>query len=654
MRRLALLLIAPFFACDPTDPAIDPIPLSIDTRCEYLGDVHCMLPFPSDRWLAQDSGRATGYHLAYEEGAIPANKNGDAFPVEPYARLDGFSNVTPVLTSFGAEVDLSNFAAFNEWEESLSPMSPSVLLDLETGERVAHFAEIDVRANEGVDPALTLAPVLLYLRPAARLTEGHRYGVAFRDVHLIDGTEPVATPAFAALRDATVTDAVPLEGRRPGYESLFTALEAAGVARDSLIQAFWFVTASGDSVRSTLLAMRDDAMVQVPVGGGSCTVTEVVPDPQSEIAFRIDGTFQSPLYMDDERPPARAVRDAEGLPLFQGFVDIPFSVAIPHVVLAPGAEPGRLFGYGHGLMGQGSRDDGEINAGFVRDMQDRFHRVAASTEWQGMCAQDLVTVGTALSSMGDFDAVPERMMQGMINQIVMIRSLLGACRELPELMHEGHSVIGEGTADFIGISQGSINGLTFMALSPDVERAALLVGGINYSTMIPRSSNWPDYERIMDSFYDQRIDRELLMTVVEGLWEQSEPAGWVTHVIADPVPGTPTKKLLYQVARDDSQVPNIASDAAARTMGLPVLSTSIIHPWGLSVVEPGAENAMVYYDLGVPVQANTNAPPEFDNDAHGQQRGIDSAQRQIDAFLRDDGTIQNFCDGDCGADEPRY
>jgi hypothetical protein len=652
MRRLAILLL-PILGCE-IQPEPDPIHLAVDSRCEFLGNQHCMLPFPSDRWLAPDSSRTTGYRLSYEEAAIPLNKDGDPFRVEPYARFDGFSNVTPILTTWGAAVDLGNLAVINEWDESLAASSPTVLLDLETGERIPHFAEIDARANEGAIPGQAEAPVLLYLRPAFRLQDGHRYGVAFRDISLVDGTTPEPTAAFLALRDATITDSAELEARRPGYEQLFTALDTAGVERASLQQAFWFVTASGDAVRGTLLAMRDDAMEQVPVGGGTCAVTEVVANPDTEIAFRIDGTFQSPLYLDDDRPPARVVRDPSGVPVFQGWVDIPFSVTVPHAVLAPGAEPGRLFGYGHGLMGQGSGDDGEINARFVRAMQDRFHRVAASTEWQGMCGQDLVTVGTALSSMGEFDAIPERMMQGMVNQIVMMRSLMGACRDLPELQHEGHSVIAPGAADFIGISQGSINGLTFLTLSPDVERAALLVGGINYATMIPRSSNWPDYERIMDSFYDQRIDRELLLTIVEGLWEQSEPAGWAAHAITDPVPGTPEgKKLLYQVGKEDAQVPNISSDAAARTVGLPVLSTSAVHPWGLSVAEPGAVSAMVYYDLGAPPQPPTNAPG-MENHVHGDQRGLDAAQRQIDAFLRDGGTIQNFCDGDCGPDEPLY
>jgi hypothetical protein len=180
---------------------------------------------------------------------------------------------------------------------------------------------------------------------------GHRYAVAPRDVTVTDGSSPEPTVTFRALRDGTVTDPDALEARRDGYEAMFTKLAAAGVECGSIQQAFWFVTASGDAVRGTLLAMRDDALTQVPKGGGSCTVTDVVAHPGDHIAYRVDGTFQSPLYMDDDQPPARVVRDDVGMPVFQGFVDIPFSVTVAEGMVEPGAEPGRPFGYGHGLMG---------------------------------------------------------------------------------------------------------------------------------------------------------------------------------------------------------------------------------------------------------------------------------------------------------------
>ena len=47
-----------------------------------------------------------------------------------------------------------------------------------------------------------------------------------------------------------------LETRRAGFETLFDALEEAGIVGDSLQQAWWFHTASDESTRATLKTMR--------------------------------------------------------------------------------------------------------------------------------------------------------------------------------------------------------------------------------------------------------------------------------------------------------------------------------------------------------------------------------------------------------------
>lgn len=652
MRR-ALPLLFVLSACPVDDLAPDPIHLGgLADGCEFLGSVHCLLPWPTDRWLAPDASRETGFHLAYESAAVPPSDRSEAFPFDPtpYTRFDGYSGASQILTSFGtAAVDMAGLPGFEDYERSLAADSPTVLLDLETGERVPHFVEVDARAHEEPDDAGL--PTLLYLRPAYRLESAHRYAVAYRDLVLVDGTVPVATAGFAALRDGVVTDHGGVEARRASYDAMFAALETAGVPRAELQQAFWFKTASNTSTQGTLLSMRDDALTRVPVGGGDCSVEELVPNPGEGLAFRLDGTFKSPRYVDGERAPARVVRDGAGAPQFQDWQDIEFSLVAPQSAFEEGADPARLFAYGHGLMGSGAGGDGEINAGFVDRMVRRFHRVAIATDWQGMAQEDILAVGNALSDMNGFDAVPERMMQGMINQIVMIRSFLGACRELPELQHEGHSIVGGEAADFIGISQGGINGGTLISLSPDVERAALLVGAMNYAVMIPRSTNWPSYEAIFGSWYARRIDREILLALIGSLWEQAEPAGWLHRTLRDPVPGAEGHRVLYQVARYDDQVPNMASNIAVRTLGLPILTPSPVEPWGVETTAGPAESALVYYDVGAPPVSTSNIPADPPNDAHGQQRGIDAAQRQIDAFLREDGMIQNFCDGDCGPDE---
>src|SRR5205809_49512 len=80
---------------------------------------------------------------------------------------------------------------------SLDPPSPTVVIDLDTGERVPHFAEPDLEAY--VDSEPTPSDVALIIRPLVRLTPGKRYAVAItKALKAADGSELPRTAAFQA------------------------------------------------------------------------------------------------------------------------------------------------------------------------------------------------------------------------------------------------------------------------------------------------------------------------------------------------------------------------------------------------------------------------------------------------------------------------
>ena len=626
----------------------DPIIVDIDAWCEGTTPLHCMLPWPSDRWLVDDASTDTGKRLNLSSEAIPRNTDEADFDVSAYNIYDGFSPATAILTAFPTDVDLTNtpdLAVEGSYDLSLAEQSPTVLIDLDSGERIAHMVEIDLRAHEDDVPGLAQSLALFYIRPAKRLREAHRYGIALRNIKLIDGSDAVATGAFAALRDDTPTTSASLEGRRQQYEELFSALQETGIARESLVQAWSFTTASSRSIRSDLMTMRDDALTRVPVGGGTCTVEEVQEDDNDERRFRrVDGTFSVPLYMDQDAPGARIVRGDDGLPYFQGWIEVPFTLTIPRVLSEVGSVPGRLLGYGHGLMGSGS---GEGGGSYVQKVAQEFGYVVVSTDWQGMSHNDVVTVGIALSNVSTFPKVGDRLKQGVINHLVMMRSFKGACSELPELQVNGQSVIDDGDPYWMGISQGGIMGPSVLALSPDIPKGAFLVGGISYPLMIGRSVDFYEYEVIYRTWYPERVDREILMNMMSSLWDGAEAATWVPHLVSDPLPGVAAKQILYQVARLDSQVPNIASELAARTMGIPQLSPAAQSLWGIPDEQGPLSSALVYFDFDVEPLPLGNQAPEDDNGTHGDQRYTDGSRLQIDAFFREGGMIEHFCDGPC-------
>jgi hypothetical protein len=626
----------------PTEPAPDPIPLDVPAHTEGTSLVHPMLPWPSDRWLVDDSTTATGKRLAYDPIALPSNREGSDFDVVPYARLDGFPPSAQPLTAFSDDVDISVLPGEGEYGDSLLPDSKLVMIEVATGTRVPVFLEPDMRARED-DPN---GKILLYVHPAARLKEATEYGVALRGLQKVSGGDAEVNAAFAALRDAVVTDNALIEGQRPRYERLFAALAGADVPRAELTQAWSFTTASGDAIGRDILAMRDDAMARVGVGAGECEVEDVdvfTVDEDSRIRYRISANMKVPRYMDGEYSPAQAVRDpATDLPVFQDWQWVPFTVMVPHSAYDA---PGKLVMYGHGLMG----DQGEVRGSFVKGMAQDNGWVFVAADLHGMSAFDIVTVGNSLANISDFYHVSERLMQGVINWLVLARAMTGACRELPGLADYAVPTtlpIADGPPYYIGISQGAIEGTVVSALSQDIERTALLVGGINYAVMIPRSSNFPTYEQIFRPWYDRRIDREILLNVIMSLWDKSEPNYFAAHLVSDPLPDTPTKQVLYQVAVNDTQVPNLSSAMAIRTMGLPLLHDAPLDLWGVDRAEDGASSASSWFDFGRPLGVEGNVPPPVDNDVHGDERFLGAAQAQIVEFFND-GTISSHCDGAC-------
>lgn len=632
------------------EPEPDPIHVVVEDHCEGTNPRNCILPWPSDRWLAADSSTETGFRLQYEAAAVPANKDGDLFDVEPYRVRDGFSPASTILTVFATDVDVTTpgLAVEGSWELSLADDSPTVIVDLATGERIPHFAEIDLRAHED-ETAGTLQPddALFYLRPAYRLEDDRSYGVALRNLRLIDGTTPEAYPAFAALRDGVITDAPTIEARREAHEAMFAVFEEAGIDRAGLQQAWRFHTSSASNVRGDLIAMRNDALERVPVGGGTCTIETIVEDTDDvdDRRFRrVDGTFSVPLYMDSEFTGSRVVRGADGRPEFQGWTEAPFTLLIPDSLAEGDADPGRLLAFGHGLMGSGN---GEGGGGFLQGFTHEYEMVSVATDWQGMSENDVTTVAIALSEVGSFPSTGERLMQGMINTLVMIRAFQGGCRTMDAFLVDGEPVIGDGEAYFLGISQGGIMGGTVMGLSPDVSKGALLVGGMNYPLLISRSYDFADYEVVYRVWYPDRIDREILMAMMISMWDFAEPNPWLPELLGEPPPGGEPRQILYQIARDDSQVPNVASDQAVRTMGIPMLSPVTVDVWGIPVEAGPVPSAYVYYDMQREPLPGGNVAPEVDNDGHGDQRYLPAAREQMNRFFQPDGMVEDFCGGPC-------
>lgn len=674
---------------DSASTAITIETVSIDNpdECEILNAVTCLLPYPSSRFL-QPADTPTGFRVRFPLSGMPTQR-GRPFPVEPFFALDGFSPTVPIVMYFHGGVSPERSNASRLLEEtrthdlrSLDPDSPSVLIDADTGERVLHFLQHDVRARRDGTPDRET----LFLHPARSLTPGHRYIVAMRDLVDHGGRPVLAEPTFAALRDGRPSVIPALEARRPQMEALFAELEKHGVERGALLLAWDFKVASDQNLTAAMLRMRDEAFAWLESAAGEKTfnVDRVAESdcgqPGTRVWRRVEGTFLSPLYLQDDpllRPTSAATfnLDAAGNPLANGFTSPPFTIAIPCTVLEEGGPQVHPIVLGHGLFGDGR--------GFVRELAGTteiaaFDYIAGATDWTGLASLDagggdnIVNsfVGrVALDQPRNFPALPDRTRQGQLNTLVLARMMKsGAFNADPAFQRlDGSGVFPGPEVEqfYFGASLGGIMGLMFAALSPDVTRVHVDVPGINFAFLLPRSVAFLPFEAAIQlTGVTDKIQQALLLVLTHELWVRGEAAGYATHITQDPLPGTNAKRVLMAAALHDQLVSNQATEIAARTLGLPSLIGSILP--GLPLIpdlEGPLPSALVFYDAGAFDPSNpahrpfipplANVQPVINRcDPHGRQAFTPAAIDQLFEFLRPDGQVVNFCNGLCDAGEP--
>ncbi|HZJ67945.1 MAG TPA: hypothetical protein VFD36_30785, partial [Kofleriaceae bacterium] len=229
--------------------------LPIEPQCNPLGTGHCMTPWPSSVFAIDDPSSATGRRLAIPEGTLPATVDGLATDPAGWNVADGFSPSAPMVMSWKGGVSPDGLPPHDNFDLSLAADSPTVILDMTSGTRVAHFAEVDSYADAQPDSQALL------LRPAARLLGGHRYAVAITDrVRARDGSALATPPGFAALRDQKNTDHALLEAMRPRFGEVLDALDAAGFPASDLVVAWDFTVASDELIHRDMIAARDRAV----------------------------------------------------------------------------------------------------------------------------------------------------------------------------------------------------------------------------------------------------------------------------------------------------------------------------------------------------------------------------------------------------------
>ncbi|CAB4339579.1 unannotated protein [freshwater metagenome] len=639
------------------------------STCDPLDKRDCLLPWPSNHFTVKDSHTATGLRLDLSAPLMPKNTVGvPAFPAD-INHSDGFGPGSGMLTyvegldlvKTGA-VPITNIGAYT------AKNAPIIVIDALTGKRQMIWAELDSNPD---NEARTSG--LLMIHPAVNLREGRRYIVALRNLKNAAGATIPAGAAFKSLRDGKASGAV--ASRAKDYKSIFASLKKAGVDRKSLYLAWDFTVASEANLTERSLAMRDEAfaalgdktMADQKVQGSAPkftidSTTDYTATENANTARRVEGTLTVPCYLNSANCApggsftyrAQKGKRTAWIPKQNGTMTAKFYCAVPRAALTT---PGRPVVYGHGLLGNPRESFGESN----QLISQTYDIVFCATREIGMADEDVLNAITLLGDMSKFASFPDRLQQGMLNGLMLGRAMLhkqGFAANPAFQNAAGQSMINTAKVFYNGNSQGGIQGPAITALAPDFTRAVFGVPGINYSLLLPRSVDFDEYELIFKPAYPSRLTRQVILNVVQNLWDRGEGNGYALHTTDDPLPNTPKHQVLLEAVIGDHQVAQVGAQNLARTVGAigrrPGADANRTYDkvqlYGIRSGGPASASHYVLFDSG-PIRTvdgrviGTNVPPIGDIAPHlGQDpHGLFDIKRGEQASAFFNGTFLDVC-----------
>ena len=637
----------PEFEQEQQRPDAELIDIPGSELCDDTNTHHCMLPFPSGAFLAEDSSEITGFRLTIDGKAIPDTSSAESGNMVILDRLDGFSPSTQIFTTFESTPDIVGMATQFNISTSVEEGHSSILLNMDTGEKVHHWIELDARVQDG-------EPRILFLRTIEGLDHNTPYAVAFRDLVDEEGVKIPPSDGFRALRDTINTSSDGIEGQRSDYEILFGKLDDSGFKRSELQSAWWFHTASTESILRDLLIMREDAEVRLGESGIGCSITEIQEDyAQDGTSLRlIRGTVTTPHYMETQYSRSPLMRDSNGNPEFVQNREIDFTMLIPKS-LAEINESGPLTVFGHGLFGDG--DSYAINS---RELANEYKTVVIATDFKGWSSDgDYDALTFALLDIKEFQYQQERQMQAVINHISMVRTITGICSDIAEFKHNGTNMIDTETVNYIGISLGGLRGPSLLAMVPELEWGVLWVGGTSFTHQVERSTHYgseenpSEFHQLLssDMSLPSRIDRAIAIALLQSIWDSTDGETFLPFRETGFDDVLKPFDMFYLTSMMDAQVTTLSADRAVRTGNVPVVNGSAYHPFGVQVVDgPINGSSAAYFDGNFPPlpTGNTNGPMWHHSLAHNLVLEVPEARMMAYGYLLT-GILVDYCDPEC-------
>lgn len=607
--------------------------------CDDIDPAACLLPWPNDRFTRADAATATGRRVDLPVDGMPANAGGTPIDPTEWNRNDGFAPASALITVIpDLDVEASGLPPVTDIGASLADDSPLVLVDADTGERVAAWAELDANAEDEAKQALLI-------QPATALIEGHRHVVGLRDLERTDGAAVEPSEGFAAQLAAPDAEA----------RAAFSDLQEAGVATDDLDVAWAFTVGSGDDISGRLRSMWTETLAEVGDGAPAFTVES---DEESGAARIIRGTFEMPKYLQGDGGPGSVLNnddDPDGIPTADGTMSADFVCVVPKDASAD--DPAGTVIYGHGLLGTRDQalDIGMLGASVGLSF--------CGLDYLGMSAPDIPAIVSSFDDLSGFRTVPDRLQQGHLSFLLLGRLLAsddGFASDPAFQDDTGKPTIDTSEVALLGASQGGILGGVASSLTNDWQQVILAVPGMGYNLLLRRSVDFDEFFPAVEASYPDELDQTLALDLLEQLWQRGENAGYVQHLTEDPYPGVDAKHVLLLEAFGDHQVANVSTEKLARSLGTqrrePTLgegrSTDDEPFWGIDPIDslPSDGFGLMVWDFGTPAPPTENVPNRAGEDPHGKLSNVPEALALVLSFVTE-GTITDVCgDGPCQAD----
>lgn len=621
------------------------VEVSVPNACHPLVGTACMLPWPSSFYLKADSSTVTGYRVAYPQAALPHNEQKEPLDPTPYNRLDGFTIGPQIVVQFPTGISPEGLPAYTDIAHSLSEESLVTLIEFGSGARVPLFAEPDLNVVDEEIPSLIV-------RPQVPLKFNTRYIVALRrGLTDTNGVEIESPSNFQLILRGQSPEGDALRAIAPSIEEVIARLDELGLARETLLLAWDFHTTSEEAVTGRLKGMISDARKHLegdPPTYRLTKVTEQDPSLGPDTLRLIEGEFMVPSYLSSDAPDAGMQFDEAGKPLYRGLQAFPFYVAIPKCA-EQHPVPLSVAILGHGLLAAPRL---ELLNEYHQQLRNRLCMIEAAIAFIGLSQQDATGLLSQLvGKFSLFSRVTDRLTQAHVNLHLFVDLIQRRLLDDEVFKVNARSIATSERMRYLGFSLGGIQGITFAALTNQIERFLLNVGGGWFSLMIQRSTRFNALDDWMTVFYPKTVDRLLLVSLTQSLFDYTDPLTFAHRVVREPLAGNLPKKVLLQEARYDTAIPNLATRGILRAMGLPLMLPKIETVYGVEEHAGPLESAYTQWDTNPPTLPATGnhagkRPPE-EEDPHSLQRRLEPAIQQIELFLKPEGKVVDTCNGPC-------